>query len=79
MYALRYYGMFVRAKDGQMTENKSSAKLFETPEEAKAYAMEQFKANGVATDPSVLMELVEVETKPTISKVVKVFDLIELS
>lgn len=69
-------GMFVRA-DGLFTDNKASAKLFDSGIEAEAYVEQWYKDfpganNGLTEDGQVIpLFLVEVETKPIIQKVGK--------
>lgn len=46
MYAIRYFGMFVR-KDGLMSNSKSSALLFDTVEEAQTYVTTWRTTSGV--------------------------------
>lgn len=68
MYAVRYYRMFIR-KDGLMTENKSSALLFNTLTEAEDY-VKLWKINsGVQITGTLPIEVVEVEAKVVCSKV----------
>ncbi len=71
MYALRYYRMFVR-NDGLMTDNKASIKLFDTVDEAETYIAVWRLESGVnQPDPSVPVEIVEVETKIVCQKIGK--------
>lgn len=72
MYALRYYRMFVR-NDGFMTDNKAAMKLFDTVEEAETYVVGWRAGSGVRqSDPTVPVEIVEVETKIVCQKIGKV-------
>lgn len=73
MYAIRYYGMFVR-RDGLMTDNKASARLFETFDEVKRYMLEEwFPNSGVSfPDDRQPAEIVKVETKTVLHKILEV-------
>lgn len=72
MYALKYCGMFIRVKDGLMTDNKASAILFGDPVAAEKYAENWKVTTDVHQVPQHSVQLIEVETRPTISRVGKV-------
>jgi len=59
-----------------MTDNKASAMLFDTPDEAKEYCVKWKITSQVSDASSADVELVEVEVKPTISKVGKVVEIL---
>lgn len=70
MYAIEYYGMFVRAKDGLMTDVKPSAKLFETADEAAEYVKTWLKDTEVSLPKDRKpVNIVEVDTKVVLQKV----------
>jgi hypothetical protein len=78
MYALRlgkYSAMFIR-NDGGCTDNKSAAKLFETPEEAHEYVKTWRATSGVNEKETLPLELLEVQTKQVIQKVSKVVEIL---
>ena len=75
MFALRFYNMFIR-KDGLMTDNKSSALLFNTTNEAREYVTDWRVTSAVHNKENADVEVVEVETKQVISKVGKVVELL---
>lgn len=67
MFAIEYYGMFVRARDGLMTDSKQAAKLFETAEEACAYVCQWLNETAVNLPADRKpINVVEVEVKPVI-------------
>lgn len=67
MYAARYYKMFIRL-DGLMTDNKASAKLFDTVEIAEDY-IKDWKITSEVQQTGEPIEIVEVITKSVIQKV----------
>jgi len=77
MYALRLgkYSMFIR-NDGLCTDNKSAAKLFATPEEAREYVKTWRVTSGVHEKETLPLKLVEVQTKQVIQKVGKVVEIL---
>lgn len=68
MFALRFYKMFIR-NDGLMTDNKSSAKLFDTIEECREYVKVWRATSGVHNKDIAKVEVVEVAVKKVISRV----------
>jgi hypothetical protein len=62
--------MFIR-QDGLCTDNKNSAKLFTTIDQAKTYVTEWRKTSTVNGKESLTVNIVEVETRPIINKVGK--------
>lgn len=73
MYAIRYYGMYVR-NDGLMTSAVRAAKLFDTAQAAEDYLNSFWFANsGVSLPPGrEAVEVIEVVTKVVMHKFVKV-------
>jgi hypothetical protein len=71
MFAIRYYKMLVR-NDGYMTDNKASAKLFDTVKDAEDYIKDWKIKSGVQITGKAPIEIVEVQTKVVVQKVGKV-------
>lgn len=70
MYAIEYYGMFIRAKDGLMTDSKQAAKLFDTADEACAYVREWLNTTAVNLPADRKpINVIEVEVKPVIKSI----------
>jgi len=69
MFALRYSSVWIRRKDGLLTDDKERAKLFETVEEASSYAIDWKKSTAVHQDHIHKIEIVEVACRKVISKV----------
>jgi len=70
MFAIRYYGMWIRKKDGRMTSDKERAMLFDTLDEAEAFVPIWKVESGVQQlSDREPIELVEVACKKVISKV----------
>jgi len=78
MYALRLtrYKMFIRALDGGCTDNKASATLFATVDEAKEYVTDWRATSFVDGASSMQISIVEVETKLVITKVGKEVEIV---
>lgn len=76
MYALKFYSMFIRASDGHCTDNKASAILFDTVDEAKAYVASWRTTSGVHHAPTDKVSIIEVETKRVIQKVGKEVEVV---
>lgn len=78
MYALQLtrYKMFLRAKDGGTTDNKASAMLFYTIDEARAYVTTWRTTSSVSGASTMQISIVEVETAPTIKKVGKEVEIV---
>lgn len=78
MYALRLtrYKMFLRAKDGGTTDNKESAMLFSTIDEARAYVTDWRTTSFVSDASTMQISIVEVETAPVIKKVGKEVEIV---
>jgi hypothetical protein len=70
MYAIKFHGMYVRALDGGMTDNKQSVKLFDTIEMATEYAKTWAQTSQVHGDKNSAC-IVEVETKLVMKKEMK--------
>jgi hypothetical protein len=68
--------MFIRALDGGCTDNKSSAMLFNTVDEAKAYVTGWRESSYVVGKSSLQLSIIEVETKHIISKIGKEIEII---
>lgn len=83
MFALRVYTFgyqkYIRA-DGISTVNKAAAKLFDTENEAKVFALGcRAATHARARNPSEVVtpiEIVEVETRPIMKKFVKVTEVV---
>ena len=78
MYALRlgkYSAMFIR-NDGLCTDNKASAKLFDTVEEAREYVKTWRTDSGVHGKEDIPLQLLEVQTKSVIQKVGAVLEIL---
>jgi hypothetical protein len=71
MFAIRYYGMLVR-NDGLMTDNKAAAKLFDAAKDAEDYIVDWKVNSGVEITGKEPIEIVEVQTKVVVQKVLKV-------
>lgn len=78
MYTLRLtrYKMFIRAVDGCCTDNKASAILFNTVEEARAYVLTWRVTSTVSGSSSMQVSIVEVQTKLVVQKVGKEVEVI---
>ncbi len=73
MYALRntqYGKSYIRDIDGLFTSNKQSAKLFNTIQEAEDYYYIWLNTTGVDKPNELKLAIVEVETKPVITRYV---------
>ena len=70
MYAIKFHGMYVRALDGGMTDNKQSVKLFDTIEMATEYA-ETWAQTSQVHGNKKSASIVEVETKLVMKKELK--------
>lgn len=77
MYALRMtkYKMFLR-HDGGGTDNKASAILFNTIEQARDYVSTWRGDSYVVGSSSMQISIVEVETKPVIKKIGKDVEIV---
>lgn len=78
MYTLRMtrYKMFLRAKDGGGTDNKAAAILFDTVESARAYVTDWRGTSFVSGASSMDISIIEVETKPVITKIGKEMEVV---
>jgi len=79
MYTLRLGpecgNMFIR-QDGLCTDNKNSAKLFITIDQAKTYVTEWRKTSPVTGKESLTINIVEVEIKPIIKSIGRVIETV---
>ena len=72
MFALQLvppFKMYIRASDGLMTDNKSSAKVFESIQQAEEYYTDWLATKVQGT---IRFNIVEVEVKKVITKQLRV-------
>lgn len=78
MFSLKFCGAWIRKKDGLLTDDKERAVVFNTVDEAYAYAIDWKNTTTVHIDNKHKIQIVEVACKLVISKVGLVHQEIEI-